>query len=144
MHEIHSQRLWLGHAIDVRGEPRALLETGIAAIVDVAYEEPAASPPRSLIYCRFPIHDGAGNDSSVLLQAVQCANDFMAMEVRTLIACSAGMSRSPSIAAYALAAHLGQDPSEVIARIGKVKALDVHPVLWSDLARVFHRVRKNR
>ena len=61
MHEIHPDLLWLGHALDVR-EPRPLFDAGITAVVDVAFEEPPAQLPRQLIYCRFPLSDGGGND----------------------------------------------------------------------------------
>ena len=60
MHEIHPDLLWVGHALDVR-EPRPLFDAGIAAVVDVAFEEPPAQLPRGLIYCRFPLNDGGGN-----------------------------------------------------------------------------------
>ena len=65
MHEIHSNLLWLGHALDIR-EPRSLFDVGVEAVVDVAYEEPPAQLPRQLIYCRFPINDGGGNEPSTL------------------------------------------------------------------------------
>ena len=38
MQEIHHNLLWLGHALDIR-EPRPLFDAGIAAVVDVAFEE---------------------------------------------------------------------------------------------------------
>ena len=76
MHEIHPDLLWLGHALDVR-EPRPLFDAGITAVVDVAFEEPPAQLPRQLIYCRFPLSDGGGNDASVLLQTVQTLVDFL-------------------------------------------------------------------
>ena len=142
MYEIHPNLLWLGHALDIR-EPRALFDVGIAAVVDVAIEEPLAALPRELIYCRFPIHDGSGNDASVLRQAVQCTVDLLASSTPTIVACSAGMSRSPTIAAFAIAAHLGQSPNEVIVRIGEKRALEVNGSLWNDVAIVFSRVRRD-
>ena len=47
MHEIQSNLLWIGHALDVR-EPQGLFDMGISAIVDVAYDEPTAKLPRQL------------------------------------------------------------------------------------------------
>ena len=140
MHEVHPNQLWLGHALDIR-EPRALFDVGIRAVVDVAIEEPPAALPRELIYCRFPIHDGGGNDPSVLLQAVQCTVDLLASATPTIVACSLGMSRSPTIAAFALATHLGRSPNEVILGIGEERALEVKGSLWNDVAGVFPRIR---
>ncbi len=141
MHEIHSNLLWLGHALDVR-EPRPLFDAEIAAVVDVAFEEPPAQLPRQLIYCRFPINDGGGNNPSVLLHAVQCTVDLLDSGTRTLVACSAGMSRSPTIAAFALAGHLDQSPEDVILRIADVTSLEVKGALWNDVASIFSRVRR--
>lgn len=131
MHEIHPNLLWLGHALDIR-EPRALFDTQIAAIIDVALEEAPARLPRELIYCRFPLNDGGGNNPAVLRQAIQTSTDLLNSETRTIIACSAGMSRSPTIAACALANCLSQDPHDTVSRIGEIRTLELNPVLWKD------------
>jgi protein-tyrosine phosphatase len=141
MHQIQPNLLWVGHAFDVR-EPRPLFEAEIAAVVDVAFEEQPAQLPRQLIYCRFPLNDGGGNDASVLLQTVQTIVDLIGCGTRTMVACSAGMSRSPTLAAFALAAHLNQTPEDVISRIADVKSLEVNGTLWNDVANIFSRVRR--
>ena len=141
MHEIHPNRLWLGYARDIR-EPRRLLEAGITAVVDVALEEPLAQLPRHLIYCRFPPNDGGGNENAVLLQAIQTLADLLDSGTRTIVACSAGMSRCPTVAAFALAAHLSQKPDDVIARIAGVKPLELNRELWDEVARIFPIVRR--
>ncbi len=141
MKEIHQNLLWLGHALDIR-EPRALLDARITAVVDVAIEEPPAQLPRQLIYCRFPINDGGGNEPPVLLHAVQSTVDLLGFGKRTIVACSAGMSRSPTIAACSLASFLDESPDDVILRISRLKALDVNGMLWNDVARVYSLIRK--
>ena len=134
MREIHRDLLWIGNAGDIR-TPQQLFDVGISAVVDVAYEEAPAQLPRQLIYCRFPINDGGGNEPALLRQTVQTICDLMAAGTRTIVACSAGMSRSPTLAAAALAIYLAQSPEEVIARIGDSHSLDVSGQLWSDLIR---------
>ncbi len=57
---------------------------------------------RDLVYCRFPLVDGAGNDARILKMAVHTVAELLRKEVKTLVFCSAGMSRAPSIAAAAL------------------------------------------
>lgn len=143
MHEIQSGLLWLGHALDVR-EPLPLFEAGIAAVVDVAFEEPAPQLPRQLVYCRFPLNDGGGNDPALLLQAVQTLVDVLGSGTPTLVVCSAGMSRSPTIAAFALAAHLSQEADDMIARIADIKTLELNGALSSDVAKVFPKIRLAR
>ena len=123
MIEIHPDLLWLGNALEAR-EPKQLFDRGIRAVVDVALEETPATLPRSLVYCRFPLNDGGGNDKALLLQTVQTIADLLCRSVPTLIACSAGMSRSPTLAAFALAAHLDVGPAETLERISASKSLE--------------------
>jgi len=140
MHEIHPNLLWLGNASDVR-EPIPLFEAGISAVVDLAAEESPALLPRQFIYCRFPLLDGSGNTASVLLNCIQTIVDFLDTKTRTLVACSAGMSRSPVITSFALAAFLGQSPDQVVKRIGTIRSLELKSDLWKDASNVFSQVR---
>lgn len=52
--------LWIGHAGDAR-DLKKIMEMGIELLMDLAIEEPPVILPRDVAYCRFPIHDGAGN-----------------------------------------------------------------------------------
>jgi protein-tyrosine phosphatase len=133
MNEIHSDLLWLGHAFDVR-EPKPLFEFQIRAVVDVAFEEPCAQLPRQLSYCRFPLNDGGGNDPGTIVQAVHTLTGFLKSGVRTLVACSAGMSRSPTIAAFALGDYLSENPATVLERIAGMKPIAVNGKFWNDVA----------
>ncbi len=141
MQELHPNLLWLGHAFDVR-EIRPLFDAGIAAVVDVAYEEPLAQLPRQLLYLRFPLNDGGGNDPSVLRFAVQSLVDLLQSDIRTIIACSAGMSRSPTIAAYALACYLDIAPELALEHIASIRSLEIKGQLWSDVANVYSGIRR--
>lgn len=132
MIELHADQLWLGNRGDLLG-PRSLFDAGIEAVVDLALEEPVAHLPRELIYCRIPILDGDGNDPERILLAMRCLAGFLASETRTMVACSAGMSRSPAIAAGALAVHLNQAPETVLSQIAALKALEVNDALWNDV-----------
>ncbi|WP_149495300.1 protein-tyrosine phosphatase family protein [Roseiconus lacunae] len=143
MHEIHPDLLWIGHAFDIR-EPRSLFDAEIAAVVDVAFEEPPAALPRQLVYCRFPLNDGGGNNPAVLLQSIQTLVDLLNADVRTIVACSAGMSRSPTVAAFALAAYLSQQPDEVLTRIASIKTLEIKPALWKEVEQIFPRIHSRR
>ena len=143
MHEIHSNLLWIGHALDVR-EPRQIFDAGITAVIDVAYEEPPAQIPRQLTYCRFPLNDGGGNDPQILLHTLLTTTDFLRSNTRTIIACSAGLSRSPTIAAFALAYHLDQTPEDVIAGIAETKSLEMKPELWADMLTAYTILKSDR
>ena len=132
MHEILAERLWIGHGDDLVN-PRRLFSVGIQAVVDLAYEERPADLPRQLIYCRFPLNDGGGNDPQMLRLAVECVANLISQNTRTLVACFAGMSRSPCIAAAALAIHSNESPNEILQGISEWKRLDVSALFWQDV-----------
>src|SRR5262245_5002867 len=115
MREIIPQQLWLGHALDCR-DLRLLHATGIAAVVDLAYEEPPAQLSRDLIYCRFPLLDGSGNSPAILQAAVAITAQLIQDRVPTLVCCGAGMSRSPAIVATALARVRGTSLENELAQ----------------------------
>ena len=142
MHEIQPNLLWIGHAIDVRA-PHGLFDAGIKAVIDVAYEERPAQIPRQLIYCRFPLNDGGGNDPNTLLQVLRITTALLQSKTKTIIACSAGMSRSPTIAAFSLAYHLSENPDEVIARIADIKSLELKADLLADTMHAYNRLRSS-
>ena len=143
MHEIHTSLLWIGNAFDVR-DNRVLFDAEIATVIDLAAEEQPASPPRQLIYCRYPLNDGGGNDEVVLSQLLRTLVGLLESNKRTLVACSAGRSRSPTIAAFGLALHLSQKPEEIIERIAEVKPLEVSPLFWDEVAGVYSELRQDR
>ncbi|MEM9412733.1 MAG: dual specificity protein phosphatase [Planctomycetota bacterium] len=132
MHEVHPGLLWIGHAMDVR-DPQSIFDVGISAVIDVAYEETPSGVPRQLVYCRFPLNDGGGNEPGRIVQALKTTTDFLRSGTKTMVACSAGMSRSPSIAAFSLALHLSERPEDVLERIGKLKSLEINTDLWNEI-----------
>jgi protein-tyrosine phosphatase len=135
MHQIPRSSLWLGHVGDVH-DVRAVLSADILAVVDLAANEPPVSLPRELLYCRFPLVDGAGNAPWLLRAAVETVAGLLRAAVPTLVYCSAGMSRSPAVAAAALAAVSGRSPEACLAMMSQSGATDVSPGLWQDLAHV--------
>lgn len=133
MIRVPSTTLWLGNSQDARDSP-ALAKFGIRAVVDLAAEELPAQLPRDLTYCRFPICDGPGNDRDSLQHCVQLVVSFLKSETPIVLACSAGLSRSPTIAAYALANFNDSSPVQVLSQLRTLKALDIHPYLWQEVA----------
>ncbi|MBN1908223.1 MAG: dual specificity protein phosphatase family protein [Pirellulales bacterium] len=115
----------------------AVVEAGVAAMVDLATE---ISPPpvlRSMVYLRFPIHDGDGNRPELLRLAVQTVTALIRDRTPTLVFCAAGMSRSPAVTAHAMALAEGRNPKECLRQIVAGRPHDVSPVLWQALERLF-------
>ncbi|MEO1524839.1 MAG: protein phosphatase [Planctomycetota bacterium] len=132
MLELIPKRTWIANAIEIR-DARKLFDAGIEAVVDVAYEEPPASLPRQLIHCRYPLNDGGGNSAASIRAAVLGAAELMRNNLATIIACSAGKSRSPIVTAFALAALDGESPQTVLERIATQRPLQLNPLLWNDV-----------
>src|SRR5439155_17154973 len=110
---------------------RLIYAEGICAVVDLALEEAPVVLPRELAYFRLPLVDGAGNTAWVLETAVTTTAQLLRAGIPTLVYCSNGMSRSPTIAAAAIAKVRGCSLSEAIAIILPSGGVDVSPGLWT-------------
>jgi protein-tyrosine phosphatase len=132
MRAIIPDLLWIGTAIDACNI-KAVLDLGITAVVDLAIEEKPVIYPREITYCRIPMVDGGGNPSHILRLALDTTASLLRQRVPTLVACAGGMSRSPAIAAAALALVRGTSPEAMLEEIAKHGAHDVVPGLWAEI-----------
>jgi hypothetical protein len=132
MRRVAGRPLWLGHRGDAR-DPAALLSLGIIAVIDLAAEEPFATLPREIVYCRFPLADGPDNPRWIVRSAVETLAGWLREGIPTLVSCGAGMSRSPAITAAALAIAEGRPIEECLAEIVEGGVCDVSPAFWRDL-----------
>jgi len=136
MHAAIPHRLWIGNATDAR-DVSAVIGRGIIVIVDLAMEEAPISLPRDIVYCRIPLVDGAGNRPEIIRAAVDLTASFIASRVPTLVACGAGMSRSPIIVAAALANVDGKTLEEALEEVTGGVAHDVLTSLWAETKAIF-------
>jgi hypothetical protein len=132
LRQISSHLLWLGHAGDGQ-DYRRVLDAGIQALVQLAAEERTLDAPRDLVYCRFPLVDGPGNDTKLLQLAITTVANLLEMNVPTLVVCGAGMSRSPAVAAAALAVVFQESPDQWLTQVTQHFPADVAPALWHDI-----------
>ncbi len=141
MNRIAPYPVWIGHATEGPNFV-PILDEEIEAVVDLAAEEPAFALPRDLVSCRFPLIDGPGNNPATLALAIGTVARLAAVEVRTLVRCGAGMSRSPAVVAAALALIHGEPPEDWLVRVTRLHPSDVSPGLWNEIVRlsptVFH------
>ena len=132
MHEVIPGQLWIGNASDAR-QSANLLQAGIQAVVDLAYEEPPPALPRELILIRVPLTDGEGNSRESLELAIGSVERLLRSEMPTLVACSAGLSRSPLVSSAAISRAEQITLQAALQRIRQVKRLDVSPRLLKDV-----------
>jgi protein-tyrosine phosphatase len=90
-------------------------------------------PPRELIYCRFPILDGPGNDAGILSLAVHTIGTLIDRRVPALVCCSSGRSRSPALVAAALAVVRHKPATEALKEVAEHSPSDVSPGLWKEI-----------
>ena len=132
MRQITPHPLWIGHADDGR-DFQAIFDAEIRAVVQLAVEEPPLPLPRELLYARFPLVDGPGNDPKVLYLATLALVNLLEKKIPTLVCCGAGMSRSPALAAAALALVFQQPPDESLKEVAEYHSADVVPGLWAEV-----------
>jgi protein-tyrosine phosphatase len=128
-------RLWVGSARDLADVSGVLL-LGVQAVVDLAANEAPVQYPRDIAYCRLPLVDGAENDEAILRLAVVTTAEFIRSGTPTLVACSAGMSRSLAIAAAGLALARGLPADQALIKVAAESPHDVSGALWADIKRV--------
>jgi len=124
--------LWLGNAYEVR-DLRAIHAAEIAAVVDLSLNEPPLLVTRELVYCRFPLIDGGGTPPWLLRMATSAVAELLGNGVKTLVYCSAGMSRTPVIAAAAISMLQKRAIAAILSEILQHAPADVSPVLLRDV-----------
>jgi protein-tyrosine phosphatase len=140
MRRVEDTSLWIGHVGDVR-DMRAVHRAGIAAMVDLAVNEPPAAVNREMVYCRFPLVDGGGNSLDMLRCAVQTAAGLLRAGFPTLVFCSGGMSRSVSVGAAALAVSSGRLAEDCLRSVAAGGPADVSMSLWDALVKIVEESR---
>lgn len=130
MYCAYNDLLWIGNALEAR-DPQTVFTRGIEAVVDLALEEPPAATPREVIYLRFPLRDDASNTLALVRIAVESTSKLIQGDRRTLLCCGAGVSRSPSIAAAALAGLLRFDLDATLRMVSEqAPSTDISPAFW--------------
>src|SRR5438270_12891944 len=131
MRQLTPYPIWIGHFGHAR-DARGVLASGIRALVDLAVNEPPTAVHRELVYCRFPLVDGSGNDPWLLRAAVEVTASLIRSRTPTLVFCGVGMSRSPAVVAAALAVAEGRSPQRCMEQVSGVGVTAVVDTLWRD------------
>jgi len=143
MEQIAPYSLWIGHAGDGRAF-RELFDRGIQVVMQLALEEAPIALPRELVYCRFPLVDGGGNDPEILATAVETLARMLQSELKTLVCCGAGMSRSPLLAAAAISIVEKRPLQETLIRVTTGRPADVATSLIADVANVVRNCQEKK
>lgn len=126
--------LYVGTAADATDEPR-LREHDVTAVVSLTHDavEPARTPVTDV-----PMTDGPRNDREAFDRAVTETLSRLDADDPVLVHCAAGSSRSPSVAATALALHEDIDLAAAFEQVADRRdAVDPHAALVRQAARVY-------
>lgn len=142
MWKIPDEPAFIGNRGDFR-DNAVLRRAAIQAIVDLAMEELPVTASRETLMFRIPLEDGGGNEAETLRLGVDLVHTLLVMGRTTLIVCSAGMSRSPSIVALAIARKRNIEPEAALSILAAHGPVDVSPAFWAGLRRA-HDARNGR
>jgi hypothetical protein len=132
MRKIVPYELWIGHAGDLQNVP-SVLGQGIAVVMELADSEVPAKLPRDIIHLRIPLSDGGDNTPALLQLAVHSVASMLNARMPTLVACSAGLSRSVAIASAAVAVHEKRPFESTLLDVCQNHPADVAPRLVNQI-----------
>ncbi|WP_255197687.1 dual specificity protein phosphatase family protein [Halorarius litoreus] len=118
-----ADRLFVGTAADATS-----LDDGVTAVVSLTHDVPTVDPEAAVV--SVPLVDGPQCDATAFGRAVDETHDLLTAGETVLVHCAAGASRSPSVAATALALHSGQGLDAAFEQVADARAaVDPHPAL---------------
>jgi len=129
--------LYVGSLADA-GDTALLQENSINRIVSVTYGDPETGYPDSATVSQYPMMDGPRNEREVFAKAVEQVLMGLDQNETILVHCSRGASRSPSIAATAVALHKEIGIEEAFEQIGERRNnFDSHPAVVRQAVNVY-------
>ena len=135
-----TDRLCVGDVRDA-GAERAYDRHGVDAVVRLTHTEPAEGYPDGIAVHDHPIRDGPGNDPTATTAAVEATAGLLDGGRTVLVHCSAGASRSPAVAAGALALHRDRGIDAALERVRGVRTVRIHPTVREHASRAVERLR---
>lgn len=132
-------RLFVGNARDARSL-EGIANHEISAMVDLAAEEPPATPFRETLLTRIPLTDDSYNREGHLELAITTVLQFLSLGEVTLVSCSAGQSRSPVIAMAACSLWENSSFEAATERWIDVAETSFTPAFYEHVLRVIRRM----
>jgi protein-tyrosine phosphatase len=128
--------LYVGTAADATDD--SLLEThGVTTIVSLTHETPRPTT-QDLTLRSIPLIDGPQHSREQFTKAVEETLAALAADGSVLVHCSAGASRSPTVAATALALAQDMDLEDALQQVADNRAaVDPHEALLRQAAHVY-------
>lgn len=128
--------LFIGTLADA-GDAERLRERGIDVVVSLTHGAPDGGFPSGTTVRSHPMTDGPQNERAAFEAAVSAVRAGLDADETLLVHCQSGASRSPTVAATALALEQEIDLETAFQRVTERRdAVDPHPALVRQAARV--------
>lgn len=132
-----ARNLFVGTAEDA-SDASTLREHDVAVVVSLTHSGPGGDVPADVTLVDTPMMDGPQNSREAFATAVGEVLARLDAGEATLVHCSAGASRSPAVAATALAYHTSSDLTTAFQQIRERRpAADPHDALLRQAADVY-------
>jgi protein-tyrosine phosphatase len=128
--------VWIGNSRDVR-DLKQIEAHGIQAVVELAADAPPVQMPAEIVYFRCPLSDDEESADWKIDVAIQMVGLLLVGSVPVLVACRAGMNRSPAIVAAALALAEDEPLDKALQKVTAAGPCDISPVLWEAIEERF-------
>lgn len=112
--------LFVGDVQDA-GRPDELRRRGVTSVVTLLHSDPDEPYPESVTVHRYPLVDGPQADRETFTDASNRLRELLAANETVFCHCSAGVSRSASVAAAALAVRSGESFEAALQRVERAK-----------------------
>lgn len=129
-------------AVGDAGDKALMCEYGVEAIISLTHDSPDDGFHSDLEVVRLPMKDGPQNDQQVFEQAVIHVLSRLRAGDNVLVHCSAGASRSPAVAATALALYKEVGLETALEQVANRRnAADPHEAVIRQAARIYTQHR---
>ena len=137
--DLVGEHLFVGAVEDATDES-SLESHGITTIVSLTHETPSPTTP-DLTICSVPLTDGPQNSREQFAKAVEETVAALAADGSVLVHCSAGASRSPTVAATALTLSQDMELEDTLQQVADNREeVDPHEALLRQAAHVYTKL----
>jgi len=120
--------LYIGDFQDA-SRPEKLQERGVNSVLKLTYQDPKEGYPDSVEVHEFIMVDGPRNEYEVFVEAVERLLELFESGNTVFAHCNAGMSRSPTVSAAAIALHESMEFESALDKIRESRNIQPHPAL---------------
>jgi len=136
-----AESVFVGTARDA-GDESLLEDRDIDRIVSLTHTAPETGFPASVSVTRVAMMDGPRNERRRFELAVEAVLAALESGSRVLVHCSRGASRSPSVAAVAIAVHSGLDIGAAFDQVSRRRTVvDPHDALVGQAVDIYRDLK---